>query len=137
MLLGALLGAAHGLGQIPEKLKSGLVARAAITREVKAFVAVVQKSRANPRKSITVQKKRLANDVAQSGALHNNLSDAGVSEGVDEVQASSRDDGSTKEKSSSPTSGKEVGAVPLLPNEGAEIRQPPPAGIVRLLMSVA
>jgi len=41
MLIGALVGAAHGASRIPEKLKHGLIARAAISREIKKFVAAV------------------------------------------------------------------------------------------------
>lgn len=46
MLIGALVGATHGASRIPEKLKHGLIARAAISREIKKFVAVACTSHA-------------------------------------------------------------------------------------------
>jgi len=44
MLIGALLGAAHGASNIPEKLKQGLVARVGIAREIKQFLTAIQRT---------------------------------------------------------------------------------------------
>lgn len=41
MLLGALLGAAHGASRIPPALKEGLVDSAGIAADIDAFVAAV------------------------------------------------------------------------------------------------
>lgn len=41
MLLGALLGAAHGASRIPPALKEGLVDSAGLSRDIEAFVAAV------------------------------------------------------------------------------------------------
>lgn len=41
MLLGALLGAAHGASRIPPALKEGLVDSVGLARDIDAFVAAV------------------------------------------------------------------------------------------------
>lgn len=42
MILGALLGASHGVQQIPAHLKDGLKDSAAIAKDIEAFVAQIQ-----------------------------------------------------------------------------------------------
>jgi len=42
MILGALLGAAHGARQIPANLKEGLKDSAGIAKDIEAFVAQLQ-----------------------------------------------------------------------------------------------
>lgn len=53
MLIGALLGATHGASRIPDGLKHGLIARAAISREIKRFVVAI---RTNPSSKVATAK---------------------------------------------------------------------------------
>lgn len=50
MLIGALLGAAHGASHIPEKLKQGLLARVSIAREIKQFIKAIQRTPAESKR---------------------------------------------------------------------------------------
>lgn len=65
MLIGALLGAAHGASRIPDGLKHGLVARAAISREIKRFVVAI---RTDPSSKVATAKCDTSDQQTDGGA---------------------------------------------------------------------
>lgn len=126
MLIGALLGAAHGASRIPEHLKHGLVARAAITRQIKRFVGSVQstpsrKPSSAPKKMALEAKDRETSDKKNSTGPSNVASEAVAEADAGHAEAS------VLPQLKQP--------LPVLPSEtDGEPPQPPPAGVVSLML---
>lgn len=125
MLIGALLGAAHGASRIPERLKHGLIARAVIAREIKNFVEAIQ--RTPLRKSICDAKEEPSSPKSRrkSDKKIDAKSDSTFPKRVSKVEA-------TVVQVDAPTETKCMS--PLLPSDcDAGPPQPPPAGAVSLM----
>lgn len=131
MLVGALLGAAHGASRIPDKLKSGLVARAAITREVKTFLSVVQKADSNAAPRAPRKTKRLSVSGEDAKAGLPTSESTGERKDLESSKPSKPLEISTVPSEPQPSGSKTTLCdMPFLPEESADVRQPPPAQLM-------
>lgn len=118
MLLGALLGAAHGASRIPQGLKHGLVAYTSISREIDAFVAAIPRPQCR-----RLVGKSSSCDSAECTDCHQSV-------------ATGSEDIASRASSTSRAIHEQVFLrPPQLPLENDDQPpQPPPAGLVSLML---